>query len=113
MSGILLNGMPFDDYLEKYKIFEKTTQCMMRCLKNWYDDEPEDFQSFMRADYQTVAETYQFKPKPISLSLRLSSQVQRLMQENFFRRFPAQAFARAAIEQYRHSIHIILCHLSK
>lgn len=44
MSEMLLNGMPFDDYLEKYEIFEKTTQCMMRYLKNWYDDNPEDFQ---------------------------------------------------------------------
>ena len=28
MSEMLLNGMPFDDYLEKYEIFEKTTQFM-------------------------------------------------------------------------------------
>ena len=63
MSGILLNGMPFDAYLEKYKIFKKTKRFMMKHLKYWYDDEPEDFQGFMRADYQTVAETYQFKRK--------------------------------------------------
>ena len=63
MSEMLLNGIPFDDYLEKYEIFEKTTQFMMEYLKNWYDDEPEDFQREMRADYQTVAETYQFKRK--------------------------------------------------
>ena len=63
MSEILLKGMPFDAYLEKYKIFEKTTQFMMEYLKNWYDDEPEDFQKEMRADYQAVAETYQFKRK--------------------------------------------------
>lgn len=63
MSEILLKGMPFDVYLEKYKIFEKTRQSMMNCLKNWYEDEPEDFQSFMHADYRTVAETYQFKRK--------------------------------------------------
>lgn len=63
MSEMLLNGMPFDDYLEKYGIFVKTKQCMMRYLKNWYDDDPKDFQSFMRADYRTVAETYQFKRK--------------------------------------------------
>ena len=60
MSEILLKGMPFDVYLEKYRIFEKTRQSMMNCLKNWYENEPEDFQSFMRADYRTVAETYQF-----------------------------------------------------
>ena len=29
MSEILLKGMPFDAYLEKCKIFEKTTQSMM------------------------------------------------------------------------------------
>ena len=29
MSEMLLNGLPFDDYLEKYEIFEKTKQCMM------------------------------------------------------------------------------------
>ena len=63
MSEILLDGMPFDAYLEKYKIFEKTMQCMMRYLKNWYDDNPKDFQKEMWADYQTVAETYQFKRK--------------------------------------------------
>ena len=63
MSEMLLNGMPFDDYLERYKIFEKTMQFMMEYLKNWYDDDPEDFQKEMRADYRTVAETYQFKRK--------------------------------------------------
>ena len=63
MSEMLLNGIPFDAYLEKYKIFEKTMQFMMEYLKNWYDDEPEDFQKEMRADYRTVAETYQFKRK--------------------------------------------------
>ena len=63
MSEILLKGMPFDAYLEKYKIFEKTMQSMMKYLKNWYDDEPENFQEEMRADYRAVAETYQFKRK--------------------------------------------------
>ena len=43
MSEMLLNGMLFDDYLAKYEIFEKTTQFMMEYLKNWYDDDPEDF----------------------------------------------------------------------
>ena len=52
MSEILLNGMPFDDYLAKYEIFEKTTQFVMEYLKNWYDDDPEDFQKEMWADYQ-------------------------------------------------------------
>ena len=63
MSEMLLNGIPFDAYLEKYEIFEKTMQFMMEYLKNWYDDDPEDFQNEMRADYWTVAETYQFKRK--------------------------------------------------
>lgn len=63
MSEMLLNGIPFDAYLEKYKIFEKTKQFMMEYLKNWYDDNPEDFQKEMWADYRTVAETYQFKRK--------------------------------------------------
>ena len=63
MSEMLLSGIPFDAYLEKYKIFKKTMQFMMEHLKNWYDDEPEDFQKEMRADYRTVAETYQFKRK--------------------------------------------------
>ena len=63
MSEILLKGMPFDAYLEKYKIFEKTMQFMMECLENWHRDDPEQFQSDMRADYRTVAETYQFKWK--------------------------------------------------
>lgn len=47
MSEMLLNGMLFDDYLAKYEIFEKTTQFMMEYLKNWYDDDPEDFQREM------------------------------------------------------------------
>ena len=55
MSEMLLNGIPFDAYLEKYKIFKKTKRFMMKHLKYWYDDEPEHFQDFMRADYQTVA----------------------------------------------------------
>lgn len=63
MSEILLKGMPFAAYLEKYKIFEKTMQSMMGYLKNWYDDEPEDFRREMGADYRFVAETYQFKRK--------------------------------------------------
>ena len=63
MSEMLLNGIPFDAYLEKYKIFEKTRRFMMEYLKNWYDDNPEDFQKEMWADYRTVAETYQFKRK--------------------------------------------------
>ena len=63
MSEMLLNGMLFDDYLAKYEIFEKPTQFMMEYLKNWYDDDPEDFQREMWADYRTVAETYQFKRK--------------------------------------------------
>ena len=67
MSEMLLNGIPFDDYLEKYEIFEKTTQFMMDHLKKIYDNEPEDFQREMRADYRTVAETYQFKRKIAAL----------------------------------------------
>ena len=63
MSEILLKGIPFDAYLDKYKIFEQTMQFMMEYLKNWYDDEPEDFQKEMRADSRTVEETYQFKRK--------------------------------------------------
>ena len=63
MSEMLLNGIPFDEYLERYEIFEKTMQFMMEYLKNWYDDNQKDFQKEMRADYQTVAETYQFKRK--------------------------------------------------
>ena len=43
MSEMLLNGLPFDDYLEKYGVFVKAKQFMMEYLKNWYDDEPEDF----------------------------------------------------------------------
>lgn len=31
---------------------------MMEYLKNWYDDDPKDFQRALRADYRTVAETY-------------------------------------------------------
>ena len=63
MSEMLLNGMPFDDYLVKYEIYEKTSQFMMEYLKNWYDDDPKNFQRVLRADYLTVAETYQFKRK--------------------------------------------------
>ena len=48
MSEMLLNGIPFDDYLEKYEIFEKTTQFMMEYLKNWYGDYPKNFQRTMR-----------------------------------------------------------------
>ena len=59
----MLKGMPFAAYLEKYIIFEKTMQSMMGHLKNWYDDEPEDFRREMGADYRFVAETYQFKRK--------------------------------------------------
>jgi len=40
MSEMLLNGIPFDDYFEKYKILEKTKQFMMEYLKKWYDDNP-------------------------------------------------------------------------
>ena len=63
MSEILLNGMPFDDYLAKYEIFEKTTQFMMEYLKNWYGDYPKNFQRTMRAEHQTVVDTYQFHRK--------------------------------------------------
>ena len=63
MSEILLDGMSFDAYLQKHQIFEKTMQFMMECLENWYRDDPERFQSEMRADYRTVAGTYQFKRK--------------------------------------------------
>lgn len=63
MSEILLKGMPFDAYLETYKIFEKTMQFMMECLGNWYGDAPEQFQGDMRADHQTVVDTYQFHRK--------------------------------------------------
>lgn len=45
--------------------------------------------------------------------LRLSSQVQRFMEENFFRRFPAKAFAWSAVKQLCGGIHILLCHLGK
>ena len=63
MSEILLKGIPFDAYLDKYKIFEQTMQFMMEYLKNWHGDDPENFQRAMQADFQTVAETYQFKRK--------------------------------------------------
>lgn len=63
MSEILLNGIPFDTYLEKHQVFEKTTQLMMKCLENWYRDDPEQFQSDMRADWQTVVDTHQFHRK--------------------------------------------------
>lgn len=41
VSEILLKGISFDAYLEKYQIFEKTTQYMMECLENWHRDDPE------------------------------------------------------------------------
>ena len=56
MSEMLLNGIPFDDYLEKYEIFEKTTQFMMEYLKNWYDDDPKDFQRENHAVHDGVPE---------------------------------------------------------
>ena len=64
MSEMLLNGMPFDDYLAKYEIFEKTTQFMMEYLKNWHGDDPENFQRTMRQ----ITGLWQ---KPISLSGKL------------------------------------------
>ena len=45
MSEILLKGMPFDAYLETYKIFEKTMQFMMECLGNWYGDARSSFRA--------------------------------------------------------------------
>lgn len=67
MSEILLEGMPFDAYLQRHEIFEKTKPLMMRYLENWYGDNPEQFQTVMRADYRTVAETYQFKRKTAAI----------------------------------------------
>ena len=63
MSEILLKGIPFDAYLEKYQIFEKTKQFMMECLENWYRDDPEQFQRDMRADCQAVVDTHRFNRK--------------------------------------------------
>ena len=64
MSEMLLNGMPFDDYLVKYEIYEKTSQFMMEYLKNWYDDDPKDF----REHCGQITGLWQ---KPISLSGKL------------------------------------------
>lgn len=63
MHEILLEGMRIDTYLQKYEIFGKTKHHMMECLENWYGDDPERFQTDMRADFRTVAETYQFREK--------------------------------------------------
>lgn len=67
MSEILLKGMPFDTYLETYEIFEKTMQFMMEYPENWYRDDPEQFQSNMRADRQAVMDTYQFNRKSAAI----------------------------------------------
>lgn len=63
MSEILLAGMQFDTYLQKHEIFGKTRRLMEVCLKNWYRDDPEQFQSDMRANLQTVLDTYRFARK--------------------------------------------------
>ena len=58
----------FSKFIEESDIFRSTRDAMERCLKNWYDDEREQFIHDMRADLKTVMETYHFYNRMVSFN---------------------------------------------
>ena len=59
----------FSEFIEKSNIFRLTRDAMGRCLRNWYNDEREQFVHDMRADLKTVMETYRFYNRMVSFKI--------------------------------------------
>lgn len=50
----------FEIFITQSGIFEKTKAYMWEYLQNWYEESASDFIECMRADFETVRETYHF-----------------------------------------------------
>ena len=46
-----IDRIAFDKFIRRSNIFELTRVAMAQCLKNWYNDEREQFLDDMRADF--------------------------------------------------------------
>ena len=63
-----INRNAFDQFICNSNIFELTQVAMLQCLKNWYNDEREQFLDDMRADFDTVMERYHFYDSMVSFN---------------------------------------------
>ena len=63
-----INRNAFDQFICNSNIFELTRVAMLQCLKNWYNDEREQFLDDMRADFDTVMEKYHFYDSMVSFN---------------------------------------------
>lgn len=65
---LLMDEYAFSKFIEDSNIFQSTRDAMECRLKNWYDDEREQFVHDMRADLKTVMETYHFYNRMVSFN---------------------------------------------
>ncbi len=63
-----IDRIAFDKFIRRSNIFELTRVAMAQCLKNWYNDEREQFLDDMRADFDTVMEKYHFYDSMVSFN---------------------------------------------
>lgn len=57
---IPINSKDVEDFIKDNKLFQRTQEMMIECLKNTWADSETDFMDELRADLQTVLEKYEF-----------------------------------------------------
>lgn len=55
-------------FIIETNIFELPRTAMYKCLENWYNDEPDQFNEDMGTDYDTVRNTYHFYDEIVSFN---------------------------------------------
>lgn len=63
-----IDSAAFDTFIEESNLFALTQDALCYCLKNWYEEEPEQFIENLRADLPTVMKTYRFENTMVSFN---------------------------------------------
>ena len=63
-----INEKAFDKFIEESNIFVLAQSLLRQYFKNWYEDDPEQFMDCLRADFNTVMETYRFENAMVSFN---------------------------------------------
>ncbi|MBE6072621.1 MAG: hypothetical protein E7208_11820 [Clostridium butyricum] len=63
-----INKKDYEVFISESKIFKKTYDLMVKCLRSWYDDDKEKFINDMWTDFDTVMNTYRFENEGVSIS---------------------------------------------
>jgi hypothetical protein len=58
----------FENFVAENHLFVKTEKNMVKCLKNWYKNDKEQFLEDLWTDIDTVLSTYTFEKDGVSFS---------------------------------------------